>query len=276
MQVTLLGTGDTTGTPTVGCACETCRAARDRGISRSRFSVHLQHEETGESLLIDFSPDFRQQFLENDVPLPEAGIVTHIHFDHLDGLGNVYRVLDALTVHAPGEVDPVTDESVAGTIRKKFHYLEDRIGVAAHDPFEPFETCGFEIQFVPVDHPPLQCYGLTIEEPETGVKLSMTGDTSYDIPDRSREVLANPDMLLADAIVPASLCDRHPIGGRHDRPDGTPRTFGTKHMTREGALDLAAELSADRTRLVHLAHFYPAEEAFEEPLAIDGERYHLR
>jgi phosphoribosyl 1,2-cyclic phosphate phosphodiesterase len=46
-------------------------------------------------------------------------------------------------------------------------------------------------------------------------------------------------------------------------------------MTREGALDLADDLSATETRLVHSAHFYPAAEAFEEPLAVDGETYEL-
>ena len=275
MRVTLLGTGDTTGTPTVGCGCDTCEAARERGVSRSRFSVHVTNERTGDSLLVDFSPDFRSQFLACDVPLPDAGIVTHIHFDHLDGLGNVYRLVDGLPVHAPSQTDPATDESVAETIRDKYDYLEDRIGVHAREPFESFETCGFEVRFVPVDHPPLLCFGVVIEDPETGVKLSLTGDTSYDVPERSREALADPDLLLADAIVPASLCKHHPIGGRHEGPDGVPRTFGSKHMTREGALALADELNADRTRLVHLAHFYPPDEAFEEPLAVDGEVYEL-
>jgi phosphoribosyl 1,2-cyclic phosphate phosphodiesterase len=275
MRVTLLGTGDTTGTPTVGCDCDTCTEARERGISRSRFSVHVENERTGESLLIDFSPDFRQQFLDNDVPLPDVGIVTHIHFDHLDGLGNAYRLFDALPVNAPNEVDPATDESVAETIRRKYDYLEDRVGVQARTPLEPFETCGLEVQFVPVDHPPLLCYGVVVEDPETGAKLSLTGDSSYDIPEQSRDALRNPDLLLADAIVPASSCEHHPLGGRHHGPDGVPRTFGTKHMTREGALALADDLDAARTRLVHVAHFYPADEAFEEPLAVDGERYEL-
>ncbi|WP_435073987.1 MBL fold metallo-hydrolase [Halorubrum sp. HHNYT27] len=275
MRITLLGTGDTTGTPTVGCDCDTCAAARERGVSRSRFSVHVANERTGESLLVDFSPDFRNQFLDNDVPLPDAGIVTHIHFDHLDGLGNVYRLVDGLPVHAPNETDPATDESVAETIRRKYDYLEDRIGVHAREPFEPFETCGLEVRFVPVDHPPLLCYGVVIEDPETGAKVSLTGDTSYDVPERSREALAGADLLLADAIVPASLCEYHPIGGRHMGPDGVPRTFGTKHMTREGALALAEELDVDRTRLVHVAHYYPPDEAFEESLAVDGEVYEL-
>ncbi|SNR37763.1 MBL fold metallo-hydrolase [Halorubrum vacuolatum] len=275
MRVTLLGTGDTTGTPTVGCDCGTCRTARDRGISRSRFSVHVYNERLEESLLIDFSPDFRSQFLAADVPLPDEGIVTHIHFDHLDGLGNLYRLVDGVPIHAPAEVDPATDESVADTIRSKYDYLEDRIGVHARPAFEPFEACGLTVRFVPVTHPPLLGYGVVIEDPETDAKLSITGDTSYGISEESREALSDPDLLLADAIVPASVCEYHPIGGRHEGPNGVPRTFGSKHMTREGALALAEELNAARTRLVHIAHYYPAEEAFAEPLAVDGEAYEL-
>ena len=84
MQVTLLGTGDTTGTPTPGCDCGTCRRAADPddalverlgergvdatgGVERSRFSVHVRNEHTGESLLVDTSPDLRSQFLDRGV-----------------------------------------------------------------------------------------------------------------------------------------------------------------------------------------------------------------
>jgi phosphoribosyl 1,2-cyclic phosphate phosphodiesterase len=274
MRVTLLGTGDTTGTPTVGCDCATCERARELGVERTRFSVHVENERTGESLLIDCSPDFRAQFLAHDVPLPDAAVVTHIHFDHLDGLGNAYRVFDALPVSAADEVDPVTDESVADTIERKYDYL-DRVTVRPRTPFEPFETCGLEATLVPVDHPPLVCYGLAVVDPETGAKLSVTGDTTYDVPDDSRAVLADPDLLLADAIVPASMAPHHSLGGRHHDGDGVARTFGTKHMTREGALDLADDLAASDVRLVHSAHFYPPDEAFADPLAVDGERYVL-
>jgi phosphoribosyl 1,2-cyclic phosphate phosphodiesterase len=293
MEVTLLGTGDTTGTPTVGCGCETCQRARDPGgelreqlrergatitaaggVERSRFSVHVRNDRTDESLLVDFSPDFRQQFLREGVPLPDAGIVTHVHFDHLDGLGNCFRLFDELTVYAADETDPVTGESVAGTVASDYAYL-DPLSVEPRTPLEAFETCGFEVTLVPVDHPPLLCYGLVIEDPETGAKLSITGDTSYDVPRASREVLADPDLLLADGIVPADLCVHHPKGGAHHDDGGVPRTFGTKHMTREGALALAEDLDASETRLVHVAHYYPADEAFAEPLAWDGERYEL-
>lgn len=293
MQVTLLGTGDTTGTPTVGCECDTCRTARDPdealldrareqgatitagdSIERSRFSVHVYNERTDEALLVDFSPDFRQQFLREDVQLPDEAIVSHIHFDHLDGLGNCFRLVDDLDVHAADETDPETEKSVAETVASDYYYL-DQISVHPQTPFETFEACGFEITLVPVEHPPLLCYGLAIEDPETGAKLALSGDTSYAVPDRSQEILADPDLLLADGIVPAHLCEYHPIGGDHHDDEGVPRTFGTKHMTREGALALAEDLNATKTRIVHIAHYYPAEEAFEQPLALDGEQYEL-
>ncbi|WP_255170594.1 MBL fold metallo-hydrolase [Natrononativus amylolyticus] len=274
MRVTLLGTGDTTGTPTVGCRCETCEAARERGVERTRFSVHVENERAGESLLVDASPDLRYQFLRDEPPLPDAAVVTHVHFDHLDGLGNVFRVLEDLEVYAADEIDPETGQSVADTVASDYYYL-DAVTVRPTTPLEPVRVCGFDVTLVPVDHPPLVCYGLAIEDPETGAKLSLSGDTSYAVPERSREVLADPDLFLADAIVPASLADYHPIGGRHETSEGVARTFGTKHMTREGALELADELNATRTRLVHAAHFYPVEEAFEEPLAVDGETYSL-
>jgi phosphoribosyl 1,2-cyclic phosphate phosphodiesterase len=274
MLVTLLGTGDTTGTPTPGCDCDTCQAAIERGVERTRFSVHVHNERTGESLLVDCSPDFRYQFLHNDVDLPDAAVVTHIHFDHLDGLGNAYRLLDGLQVYAADETDPETGESVADTVDRKYDYL-DAVTVNHETPFEPFETCGFAVTLVPVVHPPLVCYGLSIEDPETGAKLAISGDTSYALGADSRDVLRDPDLLLADGIVPANLCRHHPLGGDHPDDDGIFRTFGTKHMTYEGALALGADIDADVTRVVHAAHFYPVEEAFDDAIAVDGERYEL-
>lgn len=274
MEVTLLGTGDTTGTPTPGCSCDTCEAAVERDVERSRFSVHVRNERLDRSLLIDASPDLRQQFLTHQVQLPSEIVITHIHFDHLDGLGNVYRLLADVPVHAADETDPETGQSVAETVAEKYDYL-DAVEAAPHDPHESFEACGFEVTLVPVVHPPLVCYGVVIEEPETGAKLSVTGDTNFAVPEASREALADPDLLLADGIVPASLCDYHPLGGDHEDADGVPRTFGTKHMTVEGALSLGEELDASETRVVHVSHFVPADEAFAEPLAVDGERYVL-
>ena len=274
MEITLLGTGDTTGTPTVGCQCETCERAKTNGVERSRFSVHIHNPLTESSLLIDVSPDFRHQFLENDVGLPEAAIITHIHFDHLDGLGNAFRILRELDVFGSDQIDNTTGESVAATICERYAYLD---AVTVH-PIEPYETetvCGLEYRLLPVHHPPFDSYGLVIRDPETGGRLGITGDTSYAIPARTRAELEGVDLLLADALVNAEFCEGHPAGGRDHNEDGIPMTFGTKHMTREGALSLAEELGVGDVRLVHASHFYSASDAFVEPLAVDGERYEI-
>jgi len=276
MRVTLLGTGDTAGTPVPRCDCQTCVRAREAGVQRTRFSVHVHNPRTGESLLIDASPDFRTQFLAREVSLPDAVLITHVHFDHLDGLGNAYRMFPsgATPVYAASEVDPVTDQSVADTVRERYHYL-DAVSVEPRAPYETFEACGLRVELVPVDHPPMVCYGVAVTDPETGRTLAITGDTSWAIPERSREALAGADLLLADGITTADRCDAHPRGGTHHAPDGTPRTFGTKHMTVEGAIQMGEALDAARTRVVHVGHFTPPDRAFEEPLAVDGEQYDL-
>ncbi|WP_181690909.1 MBL fold metallo-hydrolase [Natronomonas sp. LN261] len=274
MEVTLLGTGDTTGTPTPKCGCDTCGRADDLGVERTRFSVHVRNERTDESLLVDASPDFRYQFLAHDVPLPDAILISHVHFDHLDGLGNAYRLLDDVPVFAADETDPVTNRSVAETVSEKYHYL-DAIAVRPVSPFEPFDACGFEVTLVPVEHPPLLCYGLAIEDPETGAKLSISGDTNYGIEEPSREVLRDPDLFFADGIVSATHAEHHPAGGDHADDGGTYRTFGSKHMTIEGARALAGDLDADTYRLVHLSHYIPAEAAFETDMAVDGEQFRI-
>ncbi|MFC7018593.1 MULTISPECIES: MBL fold metallo-hydrolase [Haloarcula] len=290
MEVTLLGTGDTTGTPTVGCDCDTCERARDpdadlregvreRGldpdsVERSRFSVYVEHAETGQSLLVDVSPDFRHQFLREGVALPDAAVVTHVHFDHLDGLGNAYRLFEDLPVYAADETDPVTGESVAEGVRNRYDYL-DTVSVHPRTPYDPFTAAGFEVTLVPVEHPPLLCYGLRIAEPETGAVLAISGDTCFEIPDRSREVLTGADLALVEGLIHPEACESHPAGGAHHDDAGVPRTFGTKHMTLRGSRDFAVAIDPAEYRIVHTAHYVPADQAYADDIALDGERFSL-
>jgi phosphoribosyl 1,2-cyclic phosphodiesterase len=86
MKLTFLGTGTSTGVPSIGCDCETCRSedARDK---RLRVSILLEH--AGKKILVDTSIDFRQQALRAKIGYLDAVLITHCHVDHVFGLDDI-------------------------------------------------------------------------------------------------------------------------------------------------------------------------------------------
>ena len=135
-----------------------------------------------------------------------------------------------------------------------------------------------------MDHGRIACYGVRIEEPETGVTVAITSDTSYAVPEGARTAFSGADLLVVESLVPASIEGKWPTNrlSRRSAPtwghrdgEGTPRSLQGSHLTHEGALALADEIDAKRVRLVHASHYYPPERAFSDPVARDGERLEL-
>ena len=60
LRITVLGSGTSSGVPTIGCSCATCASADPRD-NRLRPSVLVQYG--GKNVLIDTTPDFRAQAL---------------------------------------------------------------------------------------------------------------------------------------------------------------------------------------------------------------------
>ena len=86
MKITLLGTGTSTGVPSIGCECETCTSDDPRD-KRLRVSVLVEHD--GQTVLVDTSSDFRQQALRQKLKWLDAVLVTHCHADHIFGLDDI-------------------------------------------------------------------------------------------------------------------------------------------------------------------------------------------
>lgn len=86
MKLTFLGTGTSTGVPSVGCDCETC-LSDDPHDKRLRVSILIEH--AGKKILVDTSIDFRQQALRAKIGYLDAVLITHCHVDHVFGLDDI-------------------------------------------------------------------------------------------------------------------------------------------------------------------------------------------
>jgi len=115
MRVTILGCGHSLGVPVIGCQCAVCRSDNPKN-KRLRVSVLI--EINGMNIIIDTSPDFRQQMLRTNIKKIDAVLYTHDHADHMHGLDDL-RQFNALQ----NDVIPVYgNEVIMASIQKRFSY----------------------------------------------------------------------------------------------------------------------------------------------------------
>lgn len=221
MELTLLGTGDAIGTPKIGCSCPQCSRARETGDMRLRTSLLFEHD--GTHILIDTSPDLRQQLLLNGSPKIDAVIWTHGHYDHFIGFGEFYRVQDVPPVYA---APPVL--SYCAEVFRFLSFEKHPV-----NPYEPFTIAGFSITPFLVRHPPAYTCGMLMEC--NGARIGFTSDTNADIPKKSLDLLSGLDLLLIDALVPSG-------------------TRVHKHMNYLDACTLAGDLKPKEFRCLHVSH----------------------
>lgn len=224
MKITLLGTGDAIGTPKIGCTCPQCARANKNGTMRLRTSLLIENE--GFHLLIDSSPDLRQQLLRYGSPHIDAVLWTHGHYDHFMGFGEFYRVQHIPPVYA---TLPVMD--YCGEIFR-FLTFDKRIIT----PYEPFRLFGITITPFMVKHPPAFTCGLLFDTGKS--RVGFTSDTNIDIPPRSIDLLEDLDLLLLDALVPSNVTIH-------------------KHMNYLDACMLADRLKPKDFHCVHQSHLLP-------------------
>ena len=221
MKLTLLGTGDAIGTPKIGCSCPQCARAGKTGVMRLRTSLLLENE--GAHILIDTSPDLRQQLLLHGSPKIDAVIWTHGHYDHFIGFGEFYRVQDVPPVYAA--------PPVLSYCAELFRFLPFEKHPV--NPYETFHLSGCAITPFLVKHPPAYTCGMLIEC--NGARIGFTSDTNPDIPEKSLDLLYDLDLLLIDALVPSDI-----------------RVH--KHMNYLDACTLAQKLRPKEFRCIHASH----------------------
>jgi phosphoribosyl 1,2-cyclic phosphate phosphodiesterase len=118
MKVTILGCGTSGGVPRVGNLWGRCNPANPKN-RRRRVSVLVEH--AGTQILIDTSPDLREQLLDARVERLDAVLFTHDHADHTHGIDDLRGVF-----HAMGRrLDCYADAATAATLQRRFDYVFD-------------------------------------------------------------------------------------------------------------------------------------------------------
>ncbi|HRH44203.1 MAG TPA: MBL fold metallo-hydrolase [Pyrinomonadaceae bacterium] len=228
MKLTFLGTGTSTGVPSIACECETCLSTDSRD-KRLRVSILIEH--AGKTILVDTSSDFRQQALRAGIKYLDAVLITHCHVDHVFGLDDI-RPLN----FRYGAMGVYANEIAWKDLRRIFQYI-----------FQPTHFGGGLPQLIPhiVEPNAPFCIGkdltitpLEVIHGELPVIAYRFNDFAYvtdlkTIPPDSMEGLRDLDVLVLDCV--------------RIKPHST-------HLCLEEALSYIEDLKPKRAFLTHLNH----------------------
>jgi phosphoribosyl 1,2-cyclic phosphate phosphodiesterase len=236
MQITILGSGTSTGVPMVGCGCPVCTSADPRD-KRTRASI-LVKTDGQQYILVDTSTDLRRQALREKIPHIDAVLFTHSHADHIHGIDDLrgFHFIHKRVIPC------YADHETMGVVAANFGYIFKGLEVAGYSPLlephvvhGPFQLFGCRVVPIPLVHGHMRSTGYRIDN------LAYLTDVSL-IPAASMELLRGLDLLIIDAL-------------RY-----TPHVT---HFNIPGALQVVAKLQPRRTILTHLTH---------EVAYADGER----
>ena len=119
LHFTILGCGSSGGVPRLGGHWGDCDPANPKN-RRRRCSMLVEREDTGgkTTVLIDTSPDLREQLLQADVGRLDAVIYTHSHADHVHGIDDLRMIVFNMRARLPVWADAPT----RAALMERFNY----------------------------------------------------------------------------------------------------------------------------------------------------------
>ena len=121
MKIRILGSGTSSGVPRIGPDWGACDPAEPRN-RRTRASVLVEHE--GTRILVDTSPDLREQLIAASAATVDAVIWTHDHADHVHGIDDLRQVFHALGRPVQGFARRATMDVIVGRFGYIFRGME--------------------------------------------------------------------------------------------------------------------------------------------------------
>lgn len=226
--ITFLGSGTSSGVPLVGCTCAVCRSTDPRD-KRLRPSIYVDVPGRA-GILVDTTPDLRQQALTYGIRRVDAILFTHSHADHILGLDDIRR----FNFMQERPIPCYASAEVWQSIRRTFYYVFDGVprkggGIPRLEPHEiegPFSIAGIRIVPVPLWHGNTPILGFRFGS------FAYLTDCSA-IPDASWPLVHGVDTLVIDAL--------------RDKKHAT-------HFTVAEALEAIARIAPRRAYLTHMSH----------------------
>jgi len=119
MQFTILGCGSSGGVPRVGQGWGDCDSSNPKN-RRRRCSLLVERigKEGRTSLLVDTSPDLREQLLDADIARLDGVLFTHEHADHTHGIDD----LRPLALMQQKRIDVYMDARTSEFLHARFGY----------------------------------------------------------------------------------------------------------------------------------------------------------
>ena len=211
----------------IACDCPVCRSPDPRD-HRTRTSALFEYD--GHAILVDTSPELRLQCVARNVRRVDAVLYTHAHADHIVGLDDVRRFNDlagrVLDVYADADTLRRITTMFAYAFRDDPDYPSAKPNLRPVEITGPFDLLGRRVTPIPYSHGPATVLGYRIDN------IAYCPDCSG-IPDSSRPLLADLDLLVLDAL--------------RRRPHPT-------HFNLAQAVEEAQRIGAKRTYFTHIAH----------------------
>ncbi len=137
LRFTILGCGSSTGVPRVGNDWGACNPENPKN-RRRRCSVLVERiaPEGSTVVLIDTSPDLREQLLGVGVTHLDGVIYTHDHADHTHGIDD----LRVLAYAQRRRIDIWADPRTLGLLRRRFDYCFETPPGSAYPPIVTAHT----------------------------------------------------------------------------------------------------------------------------------------
>jgi phosphoribosyl 1,2-cyclic phosphate phosphodiesterase len=226
----LLGTGAGPGTPSFFCHCPGCREAGDNPAWARTRSGALITAAPG-NILIDAPPDLRLQLIREKITAIDNIFLTHWHYDHFGGLGELeYYVKLARKELIPLYLPPAAEAEFAAA----FPNLREVFQVTPWAFGRQYRFGELAITPLAANHG-VETAGFLVETP--GSKLAYFPDTAG-LPAATARLTTEVDWLICDATFYGE------------------NWFPETHMSVAEAINLGRQVRARHTVLTHLSVHY--------------------